>query len=64
MYTFFYDYMVDDQWLADFKESTAIFGCTKVTGGIRRLKAPDEGQGGHRPQGLVPNSVLLPMVAR
>ncbi len=64
LYTFFYDYLVDDEWLADFKESTAIFGCTKVEGGIRRLKAPDEGQGGHRPQGLVPNSIWLPMVVR
>ena len=34
LYTFFYDYLVDDKWLADFKESTAIFGCTKVEGGI------------------------------
>ena len=30
LYTFFYDYLVDDQWLADFKESTAIFGCKGI----------------------------------
>ena len=30
LYTFFYDYIVDDEWLADFKESTAIFGCHSV----------------------------------
>ncbi len=30
LYTFFYDYLVDDQWLADFKESTVTFGCNSV----------------------------------
>ncbi len=30
VYTFQYDYPVDDSWLADFRASTVLFGCNTV----------------------------------